>query len=306
MIRLLIIPVALALVQLSFAQRDFTPSKKGDAFGKRDFRSLHNYGFQFQLGPTFLMTRLDNKEIDVATTTDGFRGNYTHDPFGAPGVYAEIGMFHFPKKRSKLSEALNFIFISYYDWGLGFKYFRGGEKIHANFIDAGGVTVSQEDRTYLFDNGNVYGRFSIHKNIYFGEKNNVFLDNALGLNVDYRVLTTTQEYNWLPMTLEQRYYKPLHVQLHYGLGVGFRLKRGSYLIVGAQTPILGYQSTTALPNAGAKTGDVFGRPSMHWYSSRYWPLLVHVKYMFLLEKKPKKGCPPAEINEQDQNTNKGR
>lgn len=285
-----------------YAQRDFTPSSKKDAFGSRDFRSLRNFGLQFQIGPTFLLTKLHTKEIDVATTTDGFRGNYQHDPFGRPGAYAEIGLFHFPKKRSKLSEKLNFIFISYYDWGLGFKYFTGGENLHVNFIDAGGVKVSEQEERYLFGNGHVYGRFSIHKNIYFGEKNNIFLDNSLGINLDYRVLSQTSAYSWLPMTNQSAFYDPFVAQLHYGLGVGFKLKRGSYLIPGVRTPILGYQSTTG----GSGKGQVIGAPALRWFSSSYWPLLVHVKYMFLFEKKQKKGCPPVEVNDQDKNTNKGR
>lgn len=286
-----------------FAQRDFTPTKKRDAFGKRDFRDLHNYGIQFQLGATDFLTRLSNQQVDVATTTDGFRGNFTPDPYGKVGVYGEIGMFHFPQKRSKLSLALKTVLVSYYDWGVGFEYFRGGETIDANFIDAGGVQVSEETREYNFTNGSVYGRFAIHKNIHFkkhrDEKTNFFLDNSLGININYRVLATSDSYDWYSvMTENQQYTKPLQVQLHYGLGLGFRLKRGSYLIPGARIPLLGFHSTDA--------DKYFGRPSMHWYSSRYWPIYIHVKYMFALEKKPKNGCPPVEINSQDKETQQGR
>ena len=289
----------------ALAQRNMNPKKKSDAFGTRDLRSLNNYGLQLQLGATHLMTKLNNETVDVATTTNGFRGNYLHDPVGKFGAYAEVGMFHFPKKRSKLSLALKTVLVSYYDWGVGFKYFRGGENIEANFLDPGGNVVSSDERNFDFSHGNLYGRFSIHKNIHFKrhrEQINFFLDNSLGINVDYRLLTTTDDYSWYPVMMEnQQYTKPLQIQLHYGLGFGFRLKRGSYLIPGVRTPILGYQSTTPAYDSNNNSENHFGRPSAHWFSSRYWPLLIHVKYMFAFEKKAK-GCPPVEVNDQDKNT----
>ena len=111
-----------------FAQRDLTPGKKRDAFGtSRSTCTLRNFGMQFQLGGTSYLTRLNNPEIEATPTESLFRGNYVHDPVGKLGAFAEIeGLFHFPKKRSKLSQALKTILVSYYDYGIGFKYFRGG------------------------------------------------------------------------------------------------------------------------------------------------------------------------------------
>ena len=277
-------------------QRDLTPNKRKDAFGSRDFRKLNNYGLQFQLGPTWTMTRLNNKVYDVDFSIDSTRGAYYHDPKGRLGVYGEIGMFHFPKKRSKLSLMLKTVLVSYYDWGIGFKYFRGTENVHMDNTDAGGVVVSQEEDSYNFSNGNLYGRFSIHKNIKLSE--NWFLDNTLGINLDYRLLQTSDAYSWSPITNTSAYYKPFHVQMHYGLAASYRLKRGSYLIIGARTPILGYQSFTQNNDGSGNKDKTIGNPAFHWYSSRYWPILFHVKYMFLFEKK-QKGCPPVDINEDD-------
>lgn len=307
--RTLVLIVALFTGVSAFAQRDLTPSKKRDAFGTRDLRNLRNFGLQFQLGPTYMLTRLDkNNEVITATPTavSPFRGNYTHDPYGRIGAYGEIGLFHFPKKRSKLSLALKTVLVSYYDYGIGFKYFRGGENNLVNYTDAAGNVVNTEERAYEMSNGNIYGRFSIHKNIHFKwhrEKTNFFLDNSLGINVDYRLLTTSDDYNWSPITDQAKYYNPLHVQLHYGLGFGFRLKRGSYLIPGVRLPILGYQ--TAVTELTGDKNNFFGKPSMHWFSSRYWPMLFHVKYMFVFEKKAK-GCPAVEINDQDKETQRNR
>lgn len=292
------------------AQRDFTPSKKRDAFGTRDLRNLRNFGLQFQIGATDYLTRLKNPTLDASPTTEGFRGNYQYDPFGKLGAYAEVGLFHFPKKRSKLSLALKTILVSYFDYGIGFKYFRGGEDVNMKFTDPLGNVLSEEDYRYNFSHGNLYGRFSIHKNIHFKihrEKTNFFLDNSLGLNVDYRLLTTSDAYGPLyNITANAQYTKPLQIQMHYGLGFGFRLKRGSYLIPGVRIPILGYQTMTTASDGSGDKDSSFGRPSSHWYSTRHWPILIGIKYMFLFEKKNKGGCPPVEINSQDKETQQNR
>lgn len=297
-----------------WAQRDLTPSKKRDAFGKRDLRSLRNFGLQFQLGGTSYLTRLNNEKIEADASASTFRGDYTHDPFGKLGAYAEIGLFHFPKNRSKLSLKLKTVLISYFDYGVGFKYFRGGENIEIDQQDVLGNSLpdSPYEESYNFSHGNVYGRFSIHKNIHFKkhrEQTNFFLDNSLGLNIDYRVLTTSDGgYSTFGiMSTEQQYTKPLQIQLHYGLGFGFRLKRGSYLIPGVRLPLLGYQSTVGTAGDSGKGTNSFVRPSSHWFSSRHWPILFGIKYMFLFEKKSKKGdCPAVEINGQDQDTQRNR
>ena len=278
---------------LAFAQpRDLTPSKRSKAFGKRDFRALSGVGLQMQLGATYLMTNRKNELIEATHANNDFVGNYMHDQFGKPGVYGEIGLMHFPKNRSKLSLRLKTVLVSYYDWGIGFKYFRGGENVSINNTGTNNSSINE----FRLDHGNVYARFSLHKNIHFKknrgrDKTNFFLDNSLGINVDYRLLDQ-------PAPTSSVNYSPLHVQLHYGLGVGFKLKRGAYLIPGVRLPLLGYQSTNTL-------GTVIGKPSLHWFSSRYWPIMFHVKYMFVFEKKSK-GCDTGITNEQDKNTQRNR
>lgn len=314
----IIVPIVLIVSISTFGQRDLTPNSRKDAFGKRDFRNLANYGLQFQLGATYLLTNPHNQEMEIRTSTGALRATYLHDEFGRLGAYAEIGMFHFPKKRSKLSLALKTILVSYYDWGIGYKHFRGGEDTYYTNVDP--VTLEKTalpTQRYTFMNGHVYGRFSIHKNFYIKNKkkrdakNNFFLDNSVGINVDYRLVQgydapNNGDYLGSYYPNEQTYSGPLYAQIHYGLGFGFRLKRGAYLIPGFRAPIAGYQQLqTSIPNAmGGR--DIFDWGKFRWFSSQYWPILFHVKYMFLFEKKNKKGCPPAEINDQDRNTQQNR
>ncbi len=299
----------------SFAQRDLTPDSKRKAFGgARSFKDYNPYGIQFQLGATYLMTSGKNETKEVDMTTGGFRGNYLHDPQGKLGAYAEVGMFHFPKRFPKIRiKDKNIILLSYFDWGLGFKYFRGQEDIEINFTDALGTPTTSDEQAYQFANGNIYGRFSLHKNQYFHPKKRdkklpFFLDHSLGFNFDYRILTDSEDYTggaYPIVASESQFYKPFHAQLHYGLGFGFSPRRGMFIIPGVRLPILGYHTaTTGIDGSGDKS-NYFGNPSMHWFSSRYWPILFHVKFMFALPKR-QKGCKTGITNEQDKNTQKGR
>ncbi len=290
----------LFLTGISFSQRDLTPNKKKQAFGKRDFRNLSNTGLQFQLGPTYLMTRTKNPSV---LFNNGLtNGRYTIDPKGLLGFYGEIGLIHFPKKRSKLSLALKTVLVSYYDWGIGFKYFRGQETMTLERLSPSGTVLGTQNFTGNFQAGYIYGRFSLHKNVHFKALKNFFLDNSLGFNLDYRVLepkidgaTTQYMAEITSVGAPQHYNTPFVAQLHYGLGFGFRLKRGAYLIPGVRVPVLGI-------NEWHK-----GNPSLKWFTRSYWPILFHVKYMFLFEKKSKPGsCTGAATNDIDKNTNRNR
>jgi len=296
----ILIAILAILPTLLIAQRDLTPNKRKQAFGSRDFRKLSNTGLQFQLGPTYLMTRTKNPSVLFNDGSTNER--YTIDPKGLLGFYGEIGLIHFPKKRSKLSLALKTVLVSYYDWGLGFKYFRGQESMNVERLSPAGAVLGSQNYTGNFQTGYVYGRFSLHKNVHIKPLKNFFLDNSLGINFDYRVIepkvdgaTASYMAEIFSVGAPQHYHTPFVAQLHYGLGFGFRLKRGAYLIPGVRVPILGI-------NEWHK-----GNPSLKWFTRSYWPILFHVKYMFLFEKKTKPGsCPAAETNDQDKNTNRNR
>lgn len=278
----------------TYAQRDLTPSKKSEAFGARDFRNLRNYGLQFQLGPTYTFTK---RKTEEGSFDGSSRGNYLIEPDGRIGGYLELGLAHFPKKRSKLSLALKTVLVSYYDWGVGFKYIGGKETTTVNYTDVVGNVISTDEAQGKYYNGFLYGRFSLHKNIHFGGKKNFFLDNSLGINIDYNMLRADEasDYhsNYTSIFASQsRYHNPTVAQLHYGLGFGFRLKRGTYFIPGVRTPILGIYEWNS------------GRASLDWFSSRYHPVLFHLKIINLFEKKNKSGCPPVDASEEDKKRNK--
>jgi hypothetical protein len=255
------------------AQRDLTPGgRRGDTFGTRDFRNLNNYGLQVSFGPTYMMTRQTNPSVKMENGTMPYQ--YTHDPIGEIGIFAEIGMSHYPMKPS-IFKFLKHRLVSYYDWGLGFKYFGGSEATTIDYTDAQGAIDSTTSGSGQFYNGYGFGRFTLHKMFSLGKRH--FIDNGLGLNIDYRVIDGNRNYKDAVMASTQTFHNSLVAQVHYELGIGFKLKRGSYLILGAQTPILGIQDWNG------------GNPGLKWYSSNYWPILFKVKYIQLFEKKSK-GC----------------
>jgi hypothetical protein len=273
--KLILSTVVLLAFSLS-AQRDLTPGKRrGDVFGKADYKDYRFFGLQVTGGLTYLATRSDAKNLTyIGTDSDGRPMNYSFDPEGSVGAFVDLGMVHFPKKRSKLSLALKYIFISYYDWGLGVKLFTGSETTSVDRFNSLGAPLPTQNFSSSFASIFLNGRFSIHKNVYIGKR--YFIDNGLGFNVDFRP-ATPGGYETLPGISAQSFHSPLVAQMHYSVGFGIKLNRRSMLVPGVQIPILGIYDWRK------------GCAALKYYNSNYLPILFQVKFTYLFEKKPK-GC----------------
>jgi hypothetical protein len=223
-----------------------------------------------------MKTRSDANN-NTYSTTDllGRPMDYTYDPAGKVGFFAEVGLAHFPKKRGKLSLLLKTVLVSYYDWGIGFKYLGGKESTTINYYNALGNLSLTETGKGDYYNGYLYGRFTLHKNINLSKK--FFIDNGLGVNVDFRLINGNKEYNGATISQGQSFHKPLVAQLHYGLGFGIKMSRRCYVIPGVQLPILGI-------NEWRK-----GCAALKWFNSNYLPIQAQVKFIWLFEKRVK-GC----------------
>lgn len=281
----LITLLIIGLATSSFAQKDFTPGSRKKAFGTVDRRELRLTGLQVELGPAYSFTRL--KTINGDFNNSASRGNYEIDPKGRFGGYIDIGLAHYLKKKS---------FFSYIDWGLGFKYIGGKEQTTINNTDIAGNVLSTTEELDKFYNGYVTGRFSIHKVIAPKKWEKVFLDESIGFNVDYRLITADQTSNYHtnfvePFSPAFQYHKPLVAQLHIGTGVGFKIRKGTNLIVGLRAPVLGILEWN---NAN---------PSNYWYSSKYWPVFLHVKVINLFQKRSKGSCNGVDGNPDDKKKN---
>jgi hypothetical protein len=297
----LVLFLVLIVLKTSFAQRDMTPNKRSDAFGgPADRRELRNYGFQFSGGPAYTLTRLRNEIVHIQSES-GRPVDYVIDPSGKIGLSLEVGMAIFPMKAPKI-RFIKRRFFSYHDGGIGFKYLGGKETTEiTNYDPTGTLIISKQfgegmdaiDKTKGFYNGYLSAQYTAHKNYYFGEK--YFIDNGIGINFDYRIVNGTRDYSGtstvgLPGVPDQHFHQPFVAQLHYDLGLGYKIRRGSYLVPTISLPILGIAEFHG------------GNPALKWFSSNYYPVYFKLKYIKLLPKKKTNGCNTG--SEDDRKRNK--
>ena len=102
---------------------------------------------------------------------------------GLPGYYIEAGMEHLMKKKTKI--------IHYFDWGLGVKHYGGQEKY-----------VDESDNKYRgqFNFGSAFARANVHNVIQLSMYN--FIDQGLGLNLDYRIYGGKDDANYASPLLQ--------------------------------------------------------------------------------------------------------
>ncbi len=277
--KLSLILSSIFIISSIFAQKTFDPRKGKKYFGgsNNEVKKLSNIGLQISLGPTFTLASLNKMEKSASKDVNlGHLGTYDIKPSGKIGANIEIGLAHYNMHSKKFSFGR---IIDYFDYGVGFKYFRGTEKIDfSNGVNGEGKLA----------NGYLNGRFSVHKLIYI-KNSPLNIDNGLGINGDYLLLKKSEAYT-NNITSTQKYSNPFILNLHYSLGIGIRLKRGSYLIPGVYVPILAFQE--------------FGKESIQWFSSRYYPITCQVKLIKLLGKKSKKTDCSTNGSEEDKKKNK--
>ncbi|MEZ4890949.1 MAG: hypothetical protein R2779_10505 [Crocinitomicaceae bacterium] len=296
--KVLIVLLFLGFTQVGFSQRNLVPGKgksKKDFFGgAADFKEYRPFGLQLSVGPTFTIPTRP-RPITQDFISSGRSYQLTTKANGIPGIFAEIGMIHLPQKRSKLSQAWNYIFISYIDWGIGFKMLNGAETTRISQLDpVTGNVLNTAEQTGTFNNLFVTARVAVHKNFYIGKK--YFIDNGFGVNVDFNFKRNTTNYTpFVENAVPGKHYfhEPVMAHIHYELGFGFRLSRRSMLIPSVQVPIFGIYEWRK------------GASDFKWFDSNYYPMLVKVKWTYLFEKKVK-GCAPARVNDQDKNTMKNQ
>ena len=285
---ILIILAVFSLTTVSAQKLYNSKKKKKDYFGKAENPNdkVRPFGLQVKLGPTYTFTRSKNETI---AAQDSSLGNfqYTHDPKGRLGIFAEIGFVHFNMKDPKFKFGR---FVDYVDYGIGFKVFGGKETTDIDRLDALGAVVGTTTGEGEFYNGYANLRLAVHKLQYLNKTKNIFLDHSLGVNADFMVLIGKQAYKSPVLPSTQRFDGDLKVQLHYDLGFGIRLKKGQYLIPGVQLPLLGIHEWNS------------GNPSINWFSSKYYPALFHIKYIYLFKaKKSKNKCYEGDARGKKQN-----
>ena len=203
-------------------------------------------------------TRISNLEQQGDTLYSGsFRAA------GRPGLYAEVG-------RHKFVE--DYYFIDHFDFGAHFKMLRGKE-------DFNGVVKSQNDLLPAENKGrfseSFAGAFINVSNII--QLNDVlWVHNSFGLNAEYRVISR-RSYEGLSTGMPHAFPDPFQGQLHYKLGFGWKADAGLYILTALETPLLNIYPFYD------------GKSTSPYFSSRYRPLILTVRVMFL-DKTKTKSC----------------
>lgn len=242
------------------------------------------HGIQFSFGPTYTFTkngafddefRIDSKNSGVDTLIQ-----FSREAKSRIGIFAELGMVHITRRPRKL--------IHYYDWGVGFKLYGGRELTESKVYDNRDTLIGQLDGEGKFYNGYLYGRFSAHN--VFQINPHLFLDNGLGVNLDYAVMNGNMVYDGFHVPKDEQFQGDLMGQLHYSIGLGIkpRADKGFFFIPSIELPVMGIHEWNG------------GSPAIHWFSSKYYPAMLRLKFVWLFKRDPNR-CPPVEINATDRN-----
>jgi hypothetical protein len=267
-----------------FAQGSYRPKTKKKQFygNQRLQKPLFNWvtgdysrhGIQLSFGPNYTFTRISAIEETFAIGDSTVR--CSQEPKGRLGAFVELGMVHITKRPRK--------YIHYFDWGIAYKHIGGREITRSDYYDDRDTLVGSFDGEGEFYNGHLSGRFSVHN--VFQINPVTFLDNALGINFDYSFLGRNQDYDGYHLPQTQDFVGQFQGQLHYDFGFGFKPRDGFFVIPGFQVPLL-----TAYEWRN-------GNPSLHWFSSKYYPAHFKIKLVWLFKRDPNR-CPPVETNEED-------
>lgn len=240
------------------------------------------HGMQFSFGPTYTFTNTSIEEGEFLIKSENLGADslirFSREAKSRIGVFAELGMVHITKKPRK--------YVHYYDWGVGFKLYGGREITKSKVYDNRDTLIGKLDGEGEFYNGYLYGRFSAHN--VFQINPQLFLDNGLGVNLDYALMKGNTAYNGFHVPVGEKFHGDLISQLHYSIGLGIkpRVDKGFFFVPSIEIPFLGIHEWNG------------GSPAINWFSSKYYPVMLRMKFVWLFNRDPNR-CPPVEINSID-------
>lgn len=233
-------------------------------------------------GVTYSLDRFRDPVESLSDPDNNTRLDYTFRPRGRFGPYLEGGRYRI----------FNRGFFKYIDYGLAIKKLTGREIMEATLIDLGDnstVATYTSDGKFRETSGSAF----FNANHILTTTNWTFVQNSIGLNLDYRFLQRNEFEGFIPVA-ENYTNGPnaLAFQLHYKLGFGFRTTKQLMIIPTIETPILNIVKF-----------DQF-KSTTQWFSSRYRPLIITLRFLFLRDSN-KTECPPVYTNPDDFNKESG-
>ena len=273
-----------------YSQRYMTHRKNREIFPDAQSVSFKRSGWLIDPGFTRTATKSGTDSVLTFNTLDDTIPGPDSlfcavlDPKGRTGIfYLGIGRYHI----------MRYGFIKYIDYSLGYKRLKGSEEMMGYLFTRSDSLPSQDSLVqetfgnWTFKDSYLSANFNI--NHVFQVNDNTFIQNSLGVNVDYRFASkikcegdTIYTYNHTP--------KRLLAQLHYKLGVGFKVRKNLLIIPTLEMPILNLY----------KYDD--DKSTIHYFNSWYRPFVFTVR--FLIFRSPKVYCPPVKGHPDDKKKQK--
>lgn len=177
---------------------------------------------------------------------------------GKWGYGIELGWFQ------TFDNALLFDFV---EGGLGYRLFQGAAE-HEGELKVSNSTIANIKSDNEFKAHTLNAVLRAVKARQIGKHS--FLTYALGANFNYLIAKSYDRENSYPNSYES-FLNESSLQLHFQLGVGFRLTDKLLMIPTLETPLV-----TAYP-----TGKL--NPAFPFFEANYHPLIIGLKFMFLRE-----------------------
>lgn len=226
--------------------------------------SAKRIGWFIGPGITWTHTRTNNEEEEVFRSADTSY-TATYDPAGRIGLYLEGGLTWFTRDP---------VIVDYFDLGLAYKNLRGKELVEGSLLQG-------DSSAMLTGEGAFAERFltlSANANKFIQTGDYQFVQLSLGANADYRI-GSSYEHTADPILNSHAFPPDLLTQLHVKVGYGFKLRSKLLLIPALETPVFSF----------VPEDEGFGQ--LQWFSSRYRPIILSVRFLFL---RARNGfdCPP--------------
>jgi len=268
----LLIPIL--IISLTVFGQQYKPGKKGGLYSTG--QDNVDKGWFFGLGLTYMQPYtpvsetvenpdsngvIQSKETYFAQPKNTFMKSLTTQL----GLFAEIGKFKMTDKR----------FINYIDYGLSYKWFRGGEDYTAKYYDGNNNLLNQVNERGSYNDHLISANLNLGYR--FDQSDDFFYVNGLGLNLDYAIIKSRTPTPAIPNNADYTDGpNSLLGEMHYFFGMGF--KKGRMIIMPVvETPILALFPFNHI---------VSTHP---YFNTRARPWLIRVRFMFL--KKGSKSCP---------------
>jgi hypothetical protein len=221
-------------------------------------------GWYLAPGATYTLARFKDREEEVFRNADtSFSAVY--DPNGRFGLYLEGGLAWYVRDP---------VVVDYLDLGIAYKNLRGAE-------NSTGLLQRGDSLASILGEGVFAERLlTVHFNAnkFIQTRDYQFVQLSLGANLDYR-LGASHTYTGFTLPGSQELPPDLWTQVHVKLGYGFKATGNLLVIPALETPVFSFMPTDQ------------GMGQVQWFSSRYRPLILSVRFLWL---RGRKGfdCPP--------------